>query len=179
MISYIELQGSTPLVCISLLVCVDTLQTGYSLVQGPSSAVCPGAPGLTALYTRAPMLPHVPRLWTLPLHSGGVRCRHASRGFGPRLTLGRALKPPRIPSPRSRGGEGGLCHRYMSSSYSIGPQIKKYQDIMGEQQGSHVIEVCPRDIEPPARRAGKRVIMTCNASRPRATVLHYSATLLS
>jgi hypothetical protein len=109
--------------------------------EGSDAATCPTAPELASLLGRAPTLPCVPRLGTLPPCSGGLRCCHVSHGSGPCLParegsgaatcpmtpdpaslLGRAPALPRVlrhrtPPPCS----GGLrrCH----VSHDTGPRL--------------------------------------------------------
>jgi hypothetical protein len=53
--------------------------------EGSGAATCFMAPDPASLFGRAPVLPHVPRLWIMPPCSGGLRCYHVPRGSGPYL----------------------------------------------------------------------------------------------
>jgi hypothetical protein len=48
--------------------------------EGSGAAMPTAAPYPTSLLRRAPVLPRIPRLWTLPPNSGGIRRCHASHG---------------------------------------------------------------------------------------------------
>jgi hypothetical protein len=49
--------------------------------EGSDTVACPMVPDLASLPRRAPVLPRVPRLWTLPLSGEGHWRCHASHDF--------------------------------------------------------------------------------------------------
>jgi hypothetical protein len=53
--------------------------------EGSGAATYPMASDPASLFRRAPTLPRVPQLWTLPPCLGGLRCHHVFCGFGPYL----------------------------------------------------------------------------------------------
>jgi hypothetical protein len=95
--------------------CYASFSSGPRLLVEVGSGVvtCPLMPNSASLLRRAPTLPHVPWLWTLPPHSEGAWRCHTSCGSGP--CLERALAMPHAPWLRTSSPHtGGLWRRRMS-----------------------------------------------------------------
>jgi hypothetical protein len=108
--------------------------------EGSDAATCPAASYPTSLLGRAPVLPRVPRLRTLPPYSRGLQCCHMHRGSGPRLPVregsGVATCPVALSRPRTSG-------------------INKCLAGLGMQVGLRVSNAHSCVTKAPARRAGR------------------------
>jgi hypothetical protein len=68
-------------VCLQIILWLRNANKGVH----PCATTCPTALNPASLPGWAPVLPHIPRLWTSPPYLDGLRFCHVSYGFGPRL----------------------------------------------------------------------------------------------
>jgi hypothetical protein len=96
--------------------------------KGFDVAMCPTASDFVSRHGRAPVLPRVPWLQTLPPNTGGLQCRHVSHGSRPASRHGRARASP--------------CATWLSACH--GPQGKgEYSAGLLTRPGPPVSEACP------------------------------------
>jgi hypothetical protein len=129
--------------------------------EGSDAATCYMALDPTSLLGRDPALPCVPRFWTLPLCSRGLRRCHVPRGFGPYLpaweSSDAATCPADLNGPRISGTKKGLAG-------------------LGMQLGTRVSKARLRITEVPARQVARRRHHDPQTVQIGATVPCYSAT---
>jgi hypothetical protein len=113
--------------------CALRLQT-LPPCPGSGVATSPTVPDPASLLGRAPVLPRVTQLRTLPPYSGGLRCCHVPHGSGPCL-------------PAREGSYAVTCPACLRGMQAL--RIKKCLAGLPKRLGSHVSKARPQVSEMP------------------------------